>query len=277
MYIKSCKYVKPLRIFNHDFYYSAYADDTTFFVADIAFIRVINTMFNTYFKYSGLKPNISNCEIAGIGSFKGSKISVEGMRCVDLKKETIKIVGTHYSYDKALQENKNYTAVIESIHNTLRVWKFWNLTLEGKIILFKSLAISKITYQTLMSLVPKYLIEELENIQLDFLWDGNKPKIKHSTLSLDYKDGGLKSVNIKFRILSLQFSWFKKLYDKKKHDWKIIPNYLIKKDISENFILHSNLGINFKQLRHFPVFYQHIFEQWAKYIKNDIKTATVVQ
>ena len=46
-----------------------------------------------------------------------------------------------------------------------------NLTLEGKIIVSKTLALSSIFHLCLASFVPKEIIEEIENIQKNFLWN----------------------------------------------------------------------------------------------------------
>ena len=39
---------------------------------------------------SGLRPNISKCEIAGAGVLKGVKVAVCGIQCLDLVLDTIK-------------------------------------------------------------------------------------------------------------------------------------------------------------------------------------------
>ena len=75
------------------------------------------------------------------------------------------------------------------------------LTLEGKIIVFKTLAISKIVFLSLISKVPAEIINELERIQKTFLWS-SKPKIKNETLCSDFKDGGLKNANMHEKIIS---------------------------------------------------------------------------
>ena len=46
--------------------------------------------------FSGLKPNKSKCEIAGIGVLKGFQIALCGMEYVNLKNNTIKILGIHF-------------------------------------------------------------------------------------------------------------------------------------------------------------------------------------
>ena len=47
-------------------------------------------------KFSGLKPNILKCDVAGIGALKEIKMAVCGIKCIDLTTETIKILGVHF-------------------------------------------------------------------------------------------------------------------------------------------------------------------------------------
>ena len=70
------------------------------------------------------------------------------------------------------------------------------LFLEGEITMFKSLAISKIDQLAIITKIPNIVIEELKQIQKNFLWDNKKVKITQNTLRNDYKDGNLKSVDI---------------------------------------------------------------------------------
>ena len=50
--------------------------------------------FHIFSSFSGLRPNLSKCEIAGTGVLKGVKVAVCGIRCVELVLDTIKILGT---------------------------------------------------------------------------------------------------------------------------------------------------------------------------------------
>ena len=115
-----------------------------------------------------------------------------------------------------------------------------NLTLEGKIAIFKTIAISKIVFQSFIATVPKHIINELEKIQntnTAFLWKNSTTKIKHETLCNDYKAGGLKNVNIPNKIIALQCSWIRRLYDNSFYEWKLMPLYLIEKSFGHfNFI-----------------------------------------
>ena len=135
--------------------------------------------------------------------------------------------------------------------------------MQGKITVFKSLALSKIIHLALVKTIPKNIIEQLNKIQKEFIWNNLKAKIKNSVLCADYKDGGMKNVNIENKIISLQCSWIKRMYDDNIHDWKIIPSAFISKYLGKNFKFHSNIDITFCQIKKFPKYYQEIIKNWS--------------
>ena len=120
--------------------------------------------FHIFSLFSGLRPNLSKCEIAGIGVLKGVRVAIYGMQCVDLVLDTIKILGTHFSYNKKLKEEINFCFIIANIQHALKLWKPQNLTLEGKIIIFKTLALSKIIFQAFVTPIQVYVVTELEKM-----------------------------------------------------------------------------------------------------------------
>ena len=73
-------------------------------------------------------------------------LAVFGMRCVDLKNDTLKILRTHFSYKEKLKDERNFYTTVTNIQQALKIWKMRNLTLEGEIVIFKTHAISKIVF-----------------------------------------------------------------------------------------------------------------------------------
>ena len=61
------------------------------------------------------KTNYEKCEIAGIGVLKSVKVAVCGMKCVGLCKDTLRITGVHFSYNKAKQHEKNFLETLSKI------------------------------------------------------------------------------------------------------------------------------------------------------------------
>ena len=140
--IKANPDIEGLQFFSHTFLYSAHADDTTFFLRNEKSATEVIKPFNKFSLISGLKINNKKCEIAGIGVKKGVKMALCGMDCIDLTEEVIKILGIYFSYNKKLEQGKHFLNHIVKIENILKLWKLRNLTIQGRIIVFKSLAIS---------------------------------------------------------------------------------------------------------------------------------------
>ena len=63
--------------------------------------------------------------------------------------------------------------------------KVFDEIFEGKITIFKSLAMSKIVHLVMTTKVPNTVIEELKQIQKNFLRNNKKVKIKQSNLRSD--------------------------------------------------------------------------------------------
>ena len=76
-------------------------------------------IFDTYSKFSGLKPNKSKCEITGIGALKGMQVALCGMRCIDIVSNTVKILGIYYSYNEKLEIQEIFKRHIIKIENFL--------------------------------------------------------------------------------------------------------------------------------------------------------------
>ena len=258
--IKNDNNVNPIQMCDSTFLYSAYADDVYFCLKDRESVKVLMNLIKIFSKYSDLKPNYSKCEIAGFGILKGVTGALCGLTPVDLTQSTIKLLGMHYSYNETLKNEKNFTETVKKIERVLQIWRQRFLTLQGKITIFKSLAISKIVFIAYLANFPDYILKTLKKIQNDFLWNGKRAKLKHQTLCNSYEMGGLQSVDIDFKIKALQLSWIKRLFDENEHQWKIIPRFFIKKFGSYAF--HTQFSPKNGCLREIPKFYKNLIEQW---------------
>ena len=177
--IKTNNNIEDLNIFNHNFLYTAYADDATFFIRNINSAKEIIKPFDYFSLFSGLKINKTKCEIAGIGVLKGVKLGLCGMKCVNLNNGVIKILGICYSYDEKLENEKNFLNHIIKLQIVLNMWTMRNLSLLSKMSTFKTLAFSKIIHLTLIKSVPSSTIDRVNKIEKYFLWDKKNVKIKH--------------------------------------------------------------------------------------------------
>ena len=201
------------------------------------------------------------------------------MCCVDLKNDTLEILGTHFSYNEKLKEERKFYTTVTNIRRVLKKWKMRNLTLEGKIVIFKTLEIPKIVFQSIITLALRHIVNKLESLQKAFLWKNSSPKIKHETLCSDCKVGGLKNIDILDKIISLQCSWIRTLNDNSFHEWKLIPLFLNKNSLGSSFKFHSNVFVKRNKIKFFVSFYKEIFLYWKKYLtrKSEIPSCILSQ
>ena len=76
------------------------------FLKDLASVKNLLDIFSHYLKYPGLKPNFFKCEVAGIGSLKGVEMAVCGIKCVNLRVNTINIFGIQFQTEISLTWKK---------------------------------------------------------------------------------------------------------------------------------------------------------------------------
>ena len=131
--IKRNKDIYGSTFFDHTFLYTVYANDTTFFLKDKESVKKVMNVFDTFSVYSGLKPNKSKCGIAGFGVLKWVSMKLCGKACIDLTKNSVKILGIHFSYNKKTEDEENFIKLINKIGSVLRIWRIRNLTVQGKI------------------------------------------------------------------------------------------------------------------------------------------------
>ena len=87
----------------------------------------------------GLKAIFSKCDIAGLASLKGVLEAVCCLKSINLTTDTIKILDVHFSYNGTLKVQNNFLDTIKSIQQVLCFWNSRMLSLEGTIIIFKTL------------------------------------------------------------------------------------------------------------------------------------------
>ena len=94
-----------------------------------------------------------------------------------------------FSYNKNLEQDKNFC---EHFENILKLWHIRQLTLEERITIFESLAVSKAIHFLLITKLLINTIDLLHKMPKNFISLGKKAKIKHSTLYNGYEKGGIK-------------------------------------------------------------------------------------
>ena len=68
-----------------------------------------------------------------------------------------------------MQMMKTFSST-STIEKVIKLWQKQNLTLEGKITVFKALAMSKIVHLALITNIPTLTMKELNKIKKEFIW-----------------------------------------------------------------------------------------------------------
>ena len=265
--IRSNKNIRGLKTFDYEIKLTSFADDVTCFLRDLTSIEHLLSLLRYSHQFTSRKIKIKKkSEVCGIGSKKGVLRAFSDLSSVDIENDTVKILGFHHSYNKQLADERNFSNMVTDIHNVLNLWTMRGISLIGKILIFKTLGISKLQYIASMAQVPDKIIQQLKSIQKKFLWKSNTPKIKHSTLIGDYKDGGLKNVDIETKLKALKLTWVRQLCDDNHHPWKIIPLHYLTLP-NRDLILHRNFACNqhiIAKLNFLPAFYKDLLSHWSE-------------
>ena len=98
------------------------------------------------------------------------------MKNVDLTKDSFKIAGVSFSYNKPIQNELNNRMTISQMQTVSKLWRMRKLSLEEKILVFKSLARSKIACLYLLTSDPNNTVEELIKIKKKIYGTSQLPK-----------------------------------------------------------------------------------------------------
>ena len=82
--------------------------------------NVLNDI-ETFSNFSGLRPNLHKCKIAGIGILKNVNVALCGMKNINLTTESTKLLGVHISYNKKNQDDLNSTKTIKNLCNIIKL------------------------------------------------------------------------------------------------------------------------------------------------------------
>ena len=208
---------KGLNLFATEVKLTACADDTALFLRNLSSLKVLLQTFEKFERVLSQKLNLDKSEICGIGVKTGVQMAFCGCKTVNLNISTIKILGVHLSNNEQLAENINFVDTVNQVEKILGIWSQRSLTLSGRIVSFKALALSKIVYVASLVVVLEKILNKLESIHKNFIWKGKKPKIKHSSIIADYTDGRQKDVDISAKIKALQPVWVRRLFEENFH------------------------------------------------------------
>ena len=215
---------------------SQYADDTTLTLSDMMSVPYAIKCINTFCQYSGMKLNVEKTEGIWLGPYKSNPELYEG---ITFTKAAVRCLGLYLGHDKEGCYRENWLSKINRMENSLHVWKSRKLTLRGKILIIKTIALSQLIYSFTVLHVPTDIQKVIEKCIYDFIWN-KKDRIKRKTMINDLENGGLKMVDVESKIKSLKSSWIPRLMNSERTA-SVLQTYLKNDCLSLEMLLNGNI------------------------------------
>ena len=143
-----------------------------------------------------------------------------------------------------------------------KIWKGRNLSLIGRNVVLKSLAISKLIYACSSIHIDESLIKEVQSCISKFVWNSTLPKVKASVMYQGIPDGGMKLLHFNTQIHALLYNWIRRLFNGKHSKWKsTFQEFIRHTGMKVQDIFYSRCSLAF-DITHLPLFYQDLITTW---------------
>lgn len=213
LYLLRNKNFKGLKLQNQLVKLSLFADDMTAFTPDEASIRFLFSTISKFSSISGLTINHSKTEGLILGN--ASKPTDFNIKWVS----NIKITGVFFGKDSNEINKLNFDPIIQKIESKLSEWKNRDLSILGRVMITKTLAVSQLIFMMNMCVVPTYVLKKIQSMIYKFIHKG-PDKITRSLACQSYDNGGIKSPDIIALVKASQAMWIKRFLYSEHHPWK---------------------------------------------------------
>ena len=214
-------------------------------------------------KASGAKMNFDKTMGMYLGRWRHKNPKFKKIKWTN---QPVKALGVFHGYNIDL--DSIWLEKSKKIKACLEVWKTRDLTFQGKVLLIKSLILSKISFEIEMRGIPEKYKKEINNMMWNFIWSGKIDLIKRDVCCLSVNEGGMGMVNLDTFIQARQIKSIHKILNSNADTWNVLGKWWLKKldekFDTENFLANcSNLnGLNTQNL---PTYYQNLLRAWSNF------------
>ena len=145
------------------------------------------------------------------------------------------------------------------MQTNLDLWRARDLTLFGRVLIIKSLALSQLVYSVSNLYVPQEITPIIKTKLFKFLWKSESDKIKRVGL---YQDRDVRMIDVETMIKALRLAWIPRLFAPGRKNWKTIPDYYLGRYGGLNFLLRCNYCA--KYIDSLSSYYKHILKFFSE-------------
>ena len=154
-----------------------------------------------------------------IGSKRGTKEKLNVSNNLQWGDSQFNLLGIIFSCNLYEMPDLNYGQALKQDKYTLKSWEFRCLSPIGKITVIKSLILSKFTHLFTTLPITDGILNNLNRLLFNFIWDGKPDKINRDQMCGTYLSGGLKMTYIFSFEKSVKIKWLKAGILEKDKDW----------------------------------------------------------
>ena len=191
-------------------------DNSTMTIFSARNLLALKRILEEFRILSGLKTNIEKSAVLRIGK-TSADIPNEILEVGFDIKDQITLLGFQVSNNDDIVE-VNFESAIEKILKIVRFWNRFNLTLPGKINIYKTLLLSQVTYKATILKPSKHIINRLDAIFEKFVLKGFS--ISKSRIYQSPKKGGLGMINLENFVEGLQTAWVGRAIRECSDNWR---------------------------------------------------------
>ena len=210
----------------------AYADDIAVITRNSDTAK--KELFEEYEKLtkcSGLTLNADKTEIVNLSGIvkKLTLTEYNGEALVIQHCESTTVCGNYLSIDENKNYERNILEKITKLEFQLNRWKRWNLTINGKMMIIKTFAISQLIFSSQFQVIRPKDVRKIEHLCYMFAWNG-RDRVRRGVLKSERHQGGINGTDIESFFKSIAIRQYIKSYSDKRLN--ILNNSsIIKEDI----------------------------------------------
>ena len=176
---------------------SQFADDMDLFIKfkQESWEAVVSTL-SDYEAISGMKVNYDKTSVYCLGSIRFTNAKFYSSRKIQWTNDSVNLLGVLLSYKDDFI-SLNFDDILCKARQVLKPWYLRSLTILGKIQVLNSLIASLFVYRmTALPPLTQVMLDAIEKIFTDFIWEGKRAKIPLRILQGNKTDGGMRLTNI---------------------------------------------------------------------------------
>ena len=113
--------------------------------------------------------------------------------------------------------------------------------------------------------IPPLLVERINELTFNFIWEGKTAEIKKKTIIAERKYGGLKMMDFEIMEKALKIAWINRIKDDCDASWKIIPEQALIQYGGLSFLTNCDYDSKLLDLKNLPTFYHFVLRYWQDY------------